>query len=339
MAALALPILVGLAAPGAVAKVPREVVLAEYAVPAGFPSDQLTAGFGVVAWIERGANDRPRLAVQYKGRTRRAAWSGSHRLSVERRVDERTGRVVVRVVAGCYSTGTACRPQLLSPSTLARTKSLFDPQPFPYADGATKVSTAVAPVSPGPEPRSPFAGPPSECAVTVERPTVALPGLPDCSGPLAMVRGRTLAVRSGIPSQSFDSSDTPPSITYAWDAISLNRVSAGWLRLGTSTSGKGGTMGIQAVCQLDDAVAVLNGSDDAYDAFDGPDPSTVSISVRPLDGGPALALPTPGSAARNGAFGTIACSRSTVYASYLIRTGPRAKAQFVARVARLVPSQ
>jgi hypothetical protein len=317
----------------------QEVRLAQAKSPAAVLS--VTAGYGVVAWVEA-REAKGRVAVRYRGHTRRTAWSGSGSLevSVARRVDQRTGRVAVRVVV--CRTRPNCKPELLSPRSLRRTASVFAPDPVSsyagprYAlDGDAQLATATVLDAVQPADRSyTHLMPASSCSFTLLPESArALPSIPDCATAAPSLRGRILAVESDVPSRT---QDDHFSTTRALHALDLDRVAEGWKRLVVGGYGKGGSIGVQSMCVLDHAVVVLSGYDDDYSIADHEDWNLTLYPIGAKSAGWSEPVPSLTPDDDGSGSGLLACSGSSIYASYSMDGGTKKHPTTITRVVRLV---
>lgn len=280
-------------------------------------SGGMTAGFGYVAWTENSAGgQRQRVVLRDGKKLRRSDWFTGryHAIALGRQVDERSGKVVVRLsVTRLKGSGADLKSSLLSPTTLRPSKTKWTTPPTANgtaiaADGVNSVTVETVP-APGPS-SSPSAQ--SQCRVT-GTPT-PLPPLEDCSATRAILRGSRLVVRSGTPSATIDA-EKGSSTSSAWHSISLEHPELGWSLLGRLTSTYDGTQGLQDVCILDHGYALLSGSD----TYPGDiDPLTWNVSVVPTDSAQtAWSASAAGIAPQQGTFvPQLGCSDSTLYARY-----------------------
>lgn len=324
----------------------REVTLAQRAGAGSLGGpNEFDAGFGYVTWVEsrgQGASYRTRIVIRHEGRVRRAAWKrGSPRLELRRRIDQRTGRAVVRLITTtCAETGE-CRDTLLSPNTLKPKRTVWAPEPAADGatfgvDGATTVrSIKVLDPAPAKRPSEWFyvdeVMPPSHCDFSLVAGTGALPSLPDCARADLRVRGSVVVADAGVPSKTAPDGYFSAGVLQALD---LKRPEAGWQRVATKEGGKGGTNGFQHSCLLDDGVAVLSG--DNAGAAKG-----WTLSFVPVGGTRAAwtaPVPQLTPARHNRGGGLIACSGTSIYANYAASVGTAKHKRKVNRLVRLEPT-
>ncbi|MBO9532489.1 MAG: hypothetical protein J7513_05905 [Solirubrobacteraceae bacterium] len=285
-----------------------------------------------VAWLERGKRGA-RVAVKSGDRIRRSGWQRKiNQLRLHRGVDARTGEVAVRVELGlCRATGRCSLRSTLSPRTLRRSPIRWAAEPeqsnlwsgappaaaYWYGDGMGAIVDGTTQLTYRDTPEDPparggdldyVAGMrPTGCDVRfVEQPGV-IPVLHDCGNMSVYLRNELLAVRADIPSQT---TDDHYSTHRRLDVLDLRAPAAGWRRVGSESYGKGGTMGTQSICLLDDGIAVLSGTTETY----SPSPAgTWRLAVIPLrDGGASWQAATPQLVEAE--YGSLTCTARDIYA-------------------------
>lgn len=289
------------------------------------PSQQregFAAGYGYVAWIESSrGGQRQRVALRDGGKLRRSGWFAGrdHQLALGRQVDQRTGKVVVRVsVTRRRSDGRKSKPTLLSPATLRRTATKWPAAPeaagtLRAVDGARSVEIRSEPF--GTEPDAEYGKyRSSRCRATMAQ--LSLPVLDDCSARGAILRGSRLVVWSLTPSvSSIALSKGGGKTITAWHAISLDQPERGWTLVGRRSADWDGSRGLQDVCLLDDGLALLSGD---FPSLDATDPATWNLRFLPADPKRAPWSASAASIASSSEWlaTELGCSKRTLYARY-----------------------
>lgn len=284
----------------------------------------VTAGFGYVAWIEdsRGRRRLQRVVLRDGRKLRRSKWfkGRPHHVALERRVDQRTGRIVVRVSVALGRNAQFEPPTaLLSPATLRPTKTRWPVTQQPAgtvstADGRRTITINTSPVPQDvyPEPRyrcRGFAGP------------VELPPIEDCAAARVELLGQRVLLHAAKPSETF-----PPIVdkgyryTYATYHLSLDNPALGWTDLGRTVATYDGKFGLQDACLVNGGIAILSGD---APTITSTDTSTWRLRFVPTS---ARRRAWSASAARiapldGGENSSLACSGKDIYAKSEDRDG------------------
>lgn len=301
------------------------------------------AGHGLLAWLEppnAGSSLDPRLSrvVVHDGtRTRRGDWArGRYALSIERRADSATNRLVVRLVLTRTTIRGKVSRAFLSPRTLRSTSARWESLTAAnvITDGERTLSGVTEPGSaPASLPASADGSAVrSQCRISGLA-DVTLPPVPNCVFSGGSLRGPLILVRSTV-----DLGLEIPSATSASFLFDLRRPTLGWRRVAEGMGFGGKSSGAQNVCLLDEGVAILSGTRDSY-ALD--DPRTWGLSFVPADPareGWTAATPQLSPSYRNHtAFG---CNGPAVYASYVdITRSASGRTRERARVVELRPGE